>query len=258
MNTEQETEGVVRHLQHRPLILIVDDEEEMLGLLGSEFQDAGMDVLTARSVKDALKVLRDHRVDVILTDVRMPEASGIQFFNQFESSGGRRPHFIFMSAFTDLEAAEAYDLGVNGILSKPFQTQKAIEYIQYLLGPRLWNWSLPYQGKLPVHKIELKSKMKNKLEPTEGFRLGQGGFFVALPPELIPPSRELVSFRIDFDGKDIPAFQGIGKIRWIRSRSSAQYPSGCGVEILHLIESSRQQMIQYLENFSPHSIIPAA
>jgi len=36
------------------------------------------------------------------------------------------------------------------------------------------------------------------------------------------------------------------------------YPSGCGVEILHLIESSREQITQFLEKNKPDAIIPAA
>jgi len=241
----------------KPRILLVDDEVEMLSLLGAEFSESGFEVFTAGKVATALEILSHHKVDVVLSDIRMPGASGMDFFKELKTFGESRPHFVFMSGFSDVDTSEAYDVGAAGILTKPFQTQKAIEAVQYLLGPRLQNWSAPYRGKLPWHQIRKLISSFNDFGVSTDFKLGRGGFFVKLPPEEIPPSRELVSFRIDFETQESP-FQGIGKVRWVRSRSNMSYPSGCGVEILHLIESSREQITQFLEKNKPDAIIPAA
>jgi len=248
---------MMEQMEAKPSILLVDDESEMLSLLGAEFSEAGFLTHTAANVAGALEILKQNKVDVVLSDIRMPGASGMDFFKELKSFGERRPHFIFMSAFSDVDMSQAYDVGAAGLLTKPFQTQKAIETVQYLLGPRLQNWSVPYRGKLPTYQIRKQLSSFKMFGTSSDFKLGRGGFFVSLTPEEIPPSRELVSFRIDFEG-DESAFQGIGKIRWVRSRANLNYPAGCGVEILHLIESSREQITKFLERNKPDAIIPAA
>ena len=65
----------------RPVILLVDDEPDILnslrGLLRRDFQ-----VLVARSGSEALQMLREHDVHVIMTDQRMPEMSGAELLCQ--------------------------------------------------------------------------------------------------------------------------------------------------------------------------------
>jgi len=59
-------------------ILCVDDEETALFLRQAVLQKFGFHVLTAPSAKDALKVLSGHRVDLVLTDLLMPEVLGTE------------------------------------------------------------------------------------------------------------------------------------------------------------------------------------
>jgi DNA-binding NtrC family response regulator len=62
-------------------VLVVDDEPDILfslkGLLRREF-----DVYTARGGREAIEVLREHPVHVIMTDQRMPEMTGVEFLNR--------------------------------------------------------------------------------------------------------------------------------------------------------------------------------
>ncbi len=242
----------------RPVVLIVDDEPEMLGLLGAEFQDVGFEALTAGSVSQALEMIRRHSVDVVLSDIRMPGGSGLDFFMQLKSFGPKRPHFLFMSAFSDIDVSRALDLGAEAVLKKPFQTQRVIEQIQYLLGPRVQNWMGSYQGKPPNLSISKNLSYTEFLNGIGILRMGKAGFFLKLDPIEIPPVRELIAFKFDFEDSDQAAFQGIGKIRWVRLRPAAGYPCGCGVEIIHLIESSRHQMEESLAQQKPEATIPAA
>ena len=57
-------------------MLVVDDEPSNLASLEKIFQREGMRVLTAESAKDALELVRTHRVHVVLTDLMMPGTTG--------------------------------------------------------------------------------------------------------------------------------------------------------------------------------------
>ena len=107
----------------------------------------------------------------------------MDFFHELKTFGGNRPHFIFMSAFSDVDMSQAYDVGAAGLLMKPFQTQKAIETVQYLLGPRLQNWSVPYSGKLPSFQIRKQLPDFKNFGVSSELKMGRGGFFVSLPTE---------------------------------------------------------------------------
>src|SRR6187549_3052050 len=61
-----------------PTVLVVDDEESNLTTIEKIFQKDGLRVLTAHSAREALDVLRQHRVDVVLTDLMMPAISGLE------------------------------------------------------------------------------------------------------------------------------------------------------------------------------------
>lgn len=63
--------------QHSPKILIVDDEEQILSSLSRLFKIHKMDVMTAGSAGKALEILRNEPVDLIISDYRMPEISGL-------------------------------------------------------------------------------------------------------------------------------------------------------------------------------------
>ena len=63
-------------------LLLVDDDASLLKLLAIRLEAEGFAVVTAASAEKALQVLRNHPVDLVLTDLRMEGASGLELFNQ--------------------------------------------------------------------------------------------------------------------------------------------------------------------------------
>lgn len=66
-------------------VLFLDDEEGILASLRSLFRSEGYTLNFFRSGKEALSFLRENTVDVIITDMRMPEMSGVEFLNAASS-----------------------------------------------------------------------------------------------------------------------------------------------------------------------------
>jgi response regulator RpfG family c-di-GMP phosphodiesterase len=101
-------------------LLIVDDEMPNIRLLERLFQH-DYQCLTASSGEDAMSLLDQHEVAVIITDQRMPQMTGIELLKR---SADRRPHMvrILLTGYTDLDAlVEAVNCGlVYMYVSKPW------------------------------------------------------------------------------------------------------------------------------------------
>ena len=67
-------------------VLYVDDEEENLLVFRSSFRRY-YDVFTSSSARAAIELLKDNPVDVIISDQRMPEVSGVDFLSKLPDSG---------------------------------------------------------------------------------------------------------------------------------------------------------------------------
>jgi len=66
-------------------LLIVEDEPETAGLLGSYFQAQGYEVLTAASGEEALALARERLPDLVVLDIRLPDIDGFEVFRQLRA-----------------------------------------------------------------------------------------------------------------------------------------------------------------------------
>lgn len=106
-------------------ILVVDDSETMraairkvVGMSGipvGEFREAG-------NGKEALAILEDAWVDVILSDINMPEMNGIEFLKRLKGEEVYRniPVIVITTEASQARMDEAEDLGASGYVKKPF------------------------------------------------------------------------------------------------------------------------------------------
>jgi two-component system response regulator PilR (NtrC family) len=103
-----------------PRILVVDDERSMRELLAIVLRREGYDVLLAESGKAAIDTLEREPVDLLISDIRMPDLSGVEVLR----AAKRIDHDILgimITAFASTETAvEAMRLGACDYLSKPF------------------------------------------------------------------------------------------------------------------------------------------
>ena len=111
-------------------VLVVDDEPLIRDVLGELLRDAGYDVAHAENGRDALAVLEARPVDVILLDLRLPDGSGLEIFEQIRSLDERIP-VIFVTVDKAADSAiEAMKRGAFDYLSKPLdpaQLRRALQ-----------------------------------------------------------------------------------------------------------------------------------
>src|SRR4030095_9888466 len=85
-------------------ILIVDDERSIRELLEIFLRKEGYEVQTAPSVSDALSVIKSTEFDLIFSDIRMPDMTGIDLLRTVRTNGFSG-QFILLTAFASADAA---------------------------------------------------------------------------------------------------------------------------------------------------------
>ena len=110
-------------------ILIVDDEKNYTMIIGEILQEEGYTSITASSGMEALDILNNETIDLILTDVKMPGMSGIQLLEKIKELNPDIP-VIIMTAYGSVEkAVDAMHRGAYTFILKPFENQALIAYI---------------------------------------------------------------------------------------------------------------------------------
>lgn len=100
-------------------IMVVDDEPELLEVIASSLEMFGAQVVSASSGKKAASLLKSEAIDIIISDVRMPDGDGIFLLGETRNLNAKRPAFFFLSGFSDLSMEDALGRGAQGMFYKP-------------------------------------------------------------------------------------------------------------------------------------------
>ena len=101
-------------------ILVADDEASIRKVLAATLRKEGYEVLTAADGAVALEVMDTNRVDVLLTDLRMPEVDGMELLNRALEAHPGLPVVILTAHGTVETAKTAMKRGAFDYLQKPF------------------------------------------------------------------------------------------------------------------------------------------
>lgn len=117
-------------------ILVVDDEIRFRELYARVLRDAGFAVQEAGSAAEALKVLSADVPAMVISDVRMPGASGLDLLRRARGAHPELP-FLLVTAYADVrEAVDALKLGAVDYLAKPVDLDELLAAVHDTLGVR--------------------------------------------------------------------------------------------------------------------------
>ncbi len=102
----------------RKKVLLVDDEIEILEVFKDAFEEADYLISSATNVEDALKIIQLEKIDLVITDLRMPGKSGIDLLTSIKKDFKDIP-VIICSGFTDYQKSDIQNLGGCDLLIKP-------------------------------------------------------------------------------------------------------------------------------------------
>src|SRR5690554_5703689 len=115
-------------------ILVADDEKYLREKVSSnvDWAQHNCEIIQAKDGHEALAILKDEDIDILVTDIRMPGMTGIELIRKAKE---QKPQLrvIVISEYADFEyARESLRLGVEDYVLKPFRTQRLLEMVQQL------------------------------------------------------------------------------------------------------------------------------
>lgn len=110
-------------------VLIVDDEKNYPPILSAVLEEEGFETLTAYSGKEALSVLKNSDVDLVLTDMKMPSMDGIELLERIKEKDPGLPVIMMTAHGTVEKAVEAMQKGAYNYILKPFDNERLVIYV---------------------------------------------------------------------------------------------------------------------------------
>jgi cyclic di-GMP phosphodiesterase len=176
LNARPEANARPASRQHRPIrILVVDDELHVRMMMQTTLERKGYDVQLAASGREALEALEQNSFDLVLTDIVMPEGSGMALLERVRAM---QPHLpvVMVTAIHDISVAiDSMRRGAYDYLLKPFEGEHLVSTVQRALDHRqVLQESRDYQQSLEqvVHaRTELLRQAMEDLENSYDFTL---------------------------------------------------------------------------------------
>lgn len=114
-------------------ILIVDDDQHVLEVLEARLQSAGFQIYKAENGQEAIRLLKDHKVDLMISDMKMPGMSGMEVLAKARAIQPGLP-IIFLTAYGTIpDAVKAVKAGAVDYLAKPFDGRELIHKLHKIL-----------------------------------------------------------------------------------------------------------------------------
>ncbi len=110
----------------RAKILVVDDKQLMRDSVGATLQQAGFTVVVASDGKSALELLAKHRPAAVITDLKMPEMTGLELLQALRESDDQLPVVLMTAYGTVADAVAAMKFGAFDFVLKPFEGDQLV------------------------------------------------------------------------------------------------------------------------------------
>lgn len=116
-------------------VLLIDDDKDVLRSLDNLLKKEGYNVVAVESGSKAIEMVKKDTFDLILTDIRMPELSGIETIKSIkmyqDKTGSPQSEFMVITGYADDDAPrESALLGITNFVIKPFDTNIFLETVK--------------------------------------------------------------------------------------------------------------------------------
>jgi len=120
-------------------VLIVDDSRSMRAVIKKTISMSGFKMdqcLEAGNGREALDVLVKAWVDVIISDINMPEMNGLEFLEELKKDSLLKaiPAIVISTEGSEKRIQDAYDLGARGFIKKPFLPEEIKKVLYEVIG----------------------------------------------------------------------------------------------------------------------------
>jgi two-component system response regulator HydG len=210
-----------------PAILVIDDEQGILDTLRILLKNEGFEVATAQGGKAGLEALKNSAPDIVLTDIRMPQVSGIEILAAVKEQDPETP-VVLMTAQASLQSAiQAVNSGAFHYVQKPFSNDEIVALCRRAAEVR----------RLKSENKQLKQEIKRREQSGKVKPLGKSRLFsdVLRLAEQVAPTESTVLIQGESGtGKEVIARY----LHELSARAEGQFLSiNCGALPESLLES---------------------
>ncbi len=124
-------------------ILVVDDDEVIRHLLVDTLSTLGYQTWGAANGEEALATLNQKKVDIVITDIKMPKLDGVRLLKKIKETQPDLPVLIITAYNFAYSQDQAVTSGADGFLAKPFRIGKIEDLIKTVLAHKKTNSTVP-------------------------------------------------------------------------------------------------------------------
>lgn len=231
-------------------VLVVDDEADLREVIAKRFKIYGYEVFTAESGNKAIEMLKTTPVHIIISDIKMPDGTGVDLIQHIRKTDWKFPKLFFISGFSSVTVDELYNFGADGFFSKPFDTKSLLNTIRSASLSIEEKYSSPFAEpilqKFSLSQIDISN-------PDSQIKFGRGGILLK-SDKFFPNENANVDFEITLKSGESLKF--VGKNRWSRLQKQNNLPTGGGFEIVHADKVTCDWLKKYIEETKPIAYIP--
>ncbi len=115
-------------------ILVVDDDPDIRELISAIFLRVGYKTLTADCGLNALEIVNSTSIDVVVTDIRMPNGDGLFLLEKIRTRDPKVPIVFIVTGYSDISESEFISKGATKVFLKPFSQILLVDEVNCSLG----------------------------------------------------------------------------------------------------------------------------
>ncbi len=234
MDTDLTAEKTKVPTKGEPRVLVVDDDDRIRSLLMDTLSALGYQALGAKNGDEALSLLDTEKLDLVITDVRMPKTNGLTLLKNIKSRNPLLPVLIITGYNFTYTKDQAMESGADGFLAKPFRIGKIEELMRKALGVKGSTSGKPYRLKKILvvdDDAQLRDMLLEVLSSLDYFPIGVENGEEALD------QLKIQDFDLVISDVRMPKMDGLTLLKNIRKKSGelpvvmiTGFPSTCPVQ----------------------------
>lgn len=199
-------------------ILLLEDDESLNRGITFKLKKEGYKVISTYSINSALKSLEENSIDLIISDVGLPDGSGFEFCEEVRSKSN--VFIIFLTALDqEVDIVTGYDLGADDYITKPFSLMVLISKVNAFMR-RLENAAAPeiiISGDITFHTDTMKVIKESEEIILSKNELKLLRFFLNNPQQVLS-KEQLLTALWDSDGQFVDENTVAVNIRRLREK----------------------------------------
>jgi two-component system KDP operon response regulator KdpE len=141
-----------------PLVLAVDDEAGILRLIKLELSTQGFRVVTAENGEEALRMSEEHRPDIVLLDIVMPDMTGLEVMRKLRERSNI-PVILLTAKGSDADKVRGLEMGADDYLAKPFSPEELSARVRAVLRRAIGSSGLEHVVRAGEIEVDLNRRL---------------------------------------------------------------------------------------------------